>query len=340
MKPGEPDESGRRRPVPVPGSEFDLPADTVIPSIGQKITVDFTDARLLKTAPGSFETQIPNVYIGGDARLGASSLINGVADGRKIAEHITRKAGLPFSLGGDEPAVREEKPLKELMLKKSVRIPGIHPGELPPDNRKNFSIVTQTFTEEQAKEEASRCLLCDEVCNICTTVCPNFANVYYETQKESLTLQKVVISGDQYEVVPGSTFEIKQGIQILNIDNFCNECGNCNTFCPTQGAPYKTKPKVFLTRESFNQATDGYYLEKGKDYQLLTGKKGGKTVSLLIKKDRYLFENDMAKVELNRDDFSVRKVTPKSGNAKGIIQLEEAATLRVVLQGMEKLPFA
>ncbi len=340
MKPGEPDESGRRRPVPVHGSEFELPADTVIPSIGQKITVDFTDARLLKTAPGSFETQIPNVYIGGDARLGASSLINGVADGRKIAEQITRKAGLSFTLGGEKPAEREKKPVTELMLKKATRVPGIHPEELPLNERKNFSIVTKSFTEEQAREEASRCLLCDEVCNVCTTVCPNFANVYYETQKESFPLQKVVVSKGNYTLEADGTFEIKQGIQILNIDNFCNECGNCNTFCPTQGAPYKTKPKVFLTKAAFDEADYGYYLEKGKDYQLLTGKKEGKKVTLLVKEECYTFENELGKVVLNRDDFTILKVVPKSGHAQGVIQLKEAAAMRVILQGMEKLSFA
>ena len=339
MKPGAPDESGRRRPIPIPGSEFDLPADTVIPSIGQKITVDFTDARLLKTAPDSFETQIPNVYIGGDARLGASSLINGVADGRKIAEQITRKAGLPFSLGGEEPAKREEKSITELMLKKATRIPGTHPEELPLENRKNFTIVSKTFTEEQAKQEASRCLLCDEVCNVCTTVCPNFANVYYTTQKETLTLQNIVISEGKYELAPGSTFEIKQGIQILNIDNFCNECGNCNTFCPTAGAPYKTKPKVFLTKASFEEANYGYYLERIGDYQRLTGKKEREVTSLLIKDDSYIFENNLGKVILNRADFSVREVIPKTDHSSGTILLEEAARMHVILQGMEKLSF-
>jgi putative selenate reductase len=340
MKPGEPDESGRHRPVPIPGSKFELSADAVIPSIGQKVTVNFTDPVLLKTNPNAFETRLSDVYIGGDARLGASSLINGVADGRKIAEQITQKAGLPFILGDDQPAGRDEKPVRELMLKKAIRVPGVHPEELSLNNRKNFAIVTDTFTEEQAQKEASRCLLCDEVCNICTTVCPNFANVYYETEKESFSLQKIVVSHGNYQLLPDIKFEIKQGIQILNIDNFCNECGNCNTFCPAQGAPYKTKPKVFLTKSAFREAANGYYLEEVDGGSLLTGKKEGVVSTLFKKEDTYVFENEQARVMINRADFSIREVTLKVAETNDTISLQDAARMHVILKGMSKLTFA
>ncbi len=338
MKLGEPDESGRRRPVPVEGSEFDIPADTVIPSIGQKLIVDFADPQLLRPVKNGFETRIPGVYIGGDARLGASSLIKGVADGKKIAELITRKAGLTFTLGDDTPAPRKEKTVKELMQKKAVRIPGIHPAEIPLEKRKNFNIVTETFTEEEARKEASRCLLCDEVCNICTTVCPNLANVYYETKKESFELQKIVIGNGRYHLEKDQTFEIKQGIQILNIDNFCNECGNCNTFCPTAGAPYKTKPKIFLTKEPFERSTYGYYLGKTESGALLTGKNGGKTYTLLSKDHEYVFETGSVRILLNPADLSVKNVEVISRENE-VIDLQEAATMHMILQGVKRLSF-
>ncbi len=339
MKPGEPDESGRHRPVPIPGSKFYLPADSVIPSIGQKITVDFADPQLLKPKPESYETQIPNVYIGGDARLGASSLINGVADGRNIAELITQKAGLPFILNENSPVERQRKSVRELMLKKAERIPGIHPAELSLENRKDFTIVTDTFTEEQAKKEASRCLLCDEVCNICTTVCPNFANVYYKAKKESFSLQKIMVTNGNFEIMPDTNFEITQDIQILNIDNFCNECGNCNTFCPTQGAPYKTKPKVFLTKSSFENAENGYYLEETGENTVLTGKKED-MVSVLIKRgDNYTFKNTQVEVVIRRTDFTILKVTLQKGIPNGSISLQQAAQMHVIMQGMTNLTF-
>jgi len=291
----------------------------------------------LRTREDSFETQIPNVYIGGDARLGASSLINGVGDGRMIAEEIARREKMEMT--GNVLPVRKTDTLKELMLKKAFRETGEHPAELALDDRKNFKIVSGVLTEAQAMKEATRCLLCDEVCNICTTVCPNFANFYYETEKETLDLQKLVLKQGRFQILNDEPFVIRQGIQILNIDNFCNECGNCDTFCPTQEAPYKSKPKVFLTRGSFDDASTGYYLENKGNRTRLLGKTAGNPSVLEEKKETFIFENESIKVSLGKTDFIVLEASLKPGSKDGTISLEEAAHMRVILQGMKKLVF-
>ncbi len=341
MKPGDPDESGRHRPILIQNSEFDLAADVVIPAIGQKIAVDFTDINLLTTKTGSLETKIPNVYIGGDARLGASSLVNGVGDGRKIAAEITKKFLSATTENDFQQNSKKRTPtdINQLMLKKSVRIWGWHPKELPLDERKNFQIVTGTFTEKEAVKEASRCLLCDEVCNICTTVCPNFANYYYETEKQSFELSNIYLEKNSYKLEPAKTFTIKQGIQILNIDNFCNECGNCDTFCPTAGAPYKSKPKIFLTRASFEEATDGYYLETLKEGKRLLGKKSAEMISLEESGQEYIYTNRNVIVRIKKSDFSVLDVEVVVPEEDKVISLAEAANMHVILQGAAKLAF-
>ena len=338
MKQGEKDDSGRPRPVPIPGSEFELEADTVIPAIGQSIRLDFIEKDLVRTGENGFETQIPNVYIGGDARLGASSLVNGVGDGRKIAELILLKENRESDAVKPLP-VRKPKSIKELMLKKAVRENGEHPVELALDDRKNFNIVSGTFTKEQAMKEASRCLLCDEVCNICTTVCPNFANFSYKTRKETLNLQKLVVEQGNYEIIDDIPFEIKQGIQILNMDNFCNECGNCATFCPTADAPYKNKPKVFLTRAAFEAASSGYFLDDSGNRTRLLGKKAGLQSVLEEKKETFIFENESVKASLGMNGLTVLEASIKSPSKEGTISLKEAANMYVILQGMKKLVF-
>ncbi|NLB50889.1 MAG: putative selenate reductase subunit YgfK, partial [Clostridiaceae bacterium] len=76
-------------------------------------------------------------------------------------------------------------------------------------------------------DEGLRCLICDQVCRICTEVCPNRANV----------------------AIPVAGFSNSE--QIVHIDGMCNECGNCATFCPHAGKPYKDKLTVFWTEEDF-----------------------------------------------------------------------------------------
>ncbi len=341
MKAGEKDASGRARPIPIEGSEFDLAVDTVIPAIGQKPAFPFVDEKLLETGKNSYETRIKNVFIGGDAKHGAATLITGVGDGRKMAQEIIDRSHIDFDtrhLAASE-ITRKQQSVSDLMKKKSQRVFGEHPRELALNDRQNFSLVTETFTEQQAKNEASRCLLCDEVCNICTTVCPNFANYSYEIVPVSYRLQKIIINGSEVKIDEDQPFEVKQTIQILNIDNFCNECGNCGTFCPTQSAPYKEKPQIFLTKTSFDEADEGYYLEKSGNDLCLMGKKQGTNYSLHLGKDFYRFENEMVKIDLNKTDFRVIDVEVLS-DQNTEITLGEAARMRVILEGAQHLSFS
>ena len=99
------------------------------------------------------------------------------------------------------------------------------------------------------------------MCSICTTVCPNLANRCYNITPCTFTLQKAArTENGEIQYSDDGSLEIKQKYQIINIANFCNECGNCNTFCPTSGAPYRDKPRFYLTVSSFNQAEEGYFL--------------------------------------------------------------------------------
>lgn len=87
--------------------------------------------------------------------------------------------------------------------------------------------------EAGADKENERCLACSKVCENCVDVCPNRANVSIE--------------------IPG------MGRQILHIDNMCNECGNCRTFCPYASTPYKDKFTLFAKPEAMEESTnDGF----------------------------------------------------------------------------------
>jgi NADPH-dependent glutamate synthase beta subunit-like oxidoreductase len=99
MELGEPDESGRRRPVPIEGSEFSLELDGVIPAIGQSPDLDFLEpktdlesraASAWWPIPLTLQTNLPWVFAGGDVVTGPASVIDAVQHGKEAAESIHR----------------------------------------------------------------------------------------------------------------------------------------------------------------------------------------------------------------------------------------------------------
>lgn len=305
------DSSGRPKPVKIAGSEFEIACDTIIPALGQSTDIDFISNDLLKSNQAGYQTKLENIFIGGDAKRNAATAIIAISDGRRTAEEIICKAELNLEI----PRLNNAKNItkKELMLKRAKRIQAAEMWESPLNDRQNFKLISKTLDEKTIVAEASRCLYCDEICNICTTVCPNFANRSYEIEPVKYSLQKVLNSGNgNYKIVEDGIFEVKQRHQIINIANFCNECGNCNTFCPTNSAPYKNKPKLYLTKESFDNANEGYWF----DGASLHFKKDGANYMLRDNGNSYLFETPEFKSELNKSDFSVLKFTPNSSAAK------------------------
>ena len=99
-------------------------------------------------------------------------------------------------------------------------------------------------------------------CNICLPVCPNAANFRYKVDKKPPVPYRYRWQDGQWIVVSEEkTFHIDKEWQIGNIAEFCNDCGNCDTFCPEDGGPYLRKPRFFIYRSSFedNADIDGYH---------------------------------------------------------------------------------
>ncbi len=333
----ETDSSGRPRPVKIEESEFEIPCDTIIPAIGQSLDIDFIKKELLKADTSDYQIQIENIFIGGDALRGAATAIKAIGDGRKAAEQIIKKAEIDFSI--PKPANGKNLSKKELMLKKASRKFAPELKELGINDRKNLKLVSKTLDRETIINEAERCLYCDEICNICTTVCPNFANYSYEIEPVNYHLQKAIQLGNgEIEIQNERIFEVKQKYQILNIANFCNECGNCNTFCPTNSAPYKEKPKFWLTKSSFDMAEEGFYLENTKNAKTLIYKQNGKTVSLLENQTEYIFTSEEGTARLDKNDFSILEIKFSSKSIKEM-NFELAAEMSILLKSANNLVF-
>lgn len=329
-------DGGRPRPVPT-DETFTLGADTLIVSIGQRVKAGFLpDAMTLKADPHTSQTSLPNVFAGGDAVRGAATLINAVADGRHAAETILARLGLSAQAATATPSDERRPDLDGLRIRQATRVMGPALPERSPEDRLDFDPAIRTLTEEEAMDESRRCLQCDLVCNVCTTVCPNRANVALLSLPMPHPVQVAVRDGDGVRVETLSNRRLEQSYQIVNIADACNECGNCATFCPSAGAPYRDKPRIHLSRESFDNAPDGYRLASP---SRLEGKRGGKAFSLAAEKDGFVFESDALIAHLDGGTLCATKVTLNGGvNEAALSGAVEAVTLFRLLA--RKQPFA
>ena len=178
MRLDEPDASGRRRPVEIPGSEFQEEVDLVIAAIGQrpqnfeKFGVRTDGSSRIQVREDTLLTSRPGVFAGGDAVLGPASLIGAVAQGRKAA------AAMDAFLGGDgnieekllpddwdtDPCIGREEGFN--------RVGRFHPVCIAPAARNNWNEVELGFAEETARAEALRCLKCNLAAQISEALLP------------------------------------------------------------------------------------------------------------------------------------------------------------------------
>ena len=227
MQLGEIDKSGRRKPIPIENVREKLELDSVIMAIGEDV-----DKKLLKENGFAFEegelvfdsetleTSLENVYIGGDALRGPSTVVESIADGKQAAEAILIKEGITF-INSPEAQFDKVKRFEQLIEQQ---------GYLRKETE-------ELHDSEEILSESSRCLQCDFLCAKCVEVCPNRANVLINLLNED--------------------HPFKNDFQIIHIDDFCNECGNCATFCPYEnGKPYKDKFTLFHSEETFHESTN------------------------------------------------------------------------------------
>ncbi len=324
MEPGEPDSSGRPRPVIIEGSDFVVKADTIISAIGQKVVIPFLSDQQFSTDPKTCQTNFEKIYAGGDAIRGASTLIRAIADGRKAVESIMTDASLSGKIFFDCKPREREIDLLDKNLAKRVYGPELLETDLT--QRSGFELVTQTMTREMAIEEASRCLSCDTLCNICTTVCPNRANVSYKVEPFKAQTYTAIYKNGKSLVEKSSAFTVSQTHQVINIGDFCNECGNCTTFCPSSGSPYIEKPKFYLTRSSFEadlkKESYGYFIQKGKIFK----RKNSREISLTENRDTYTYDSEIISAVLDKKTFKVLEVKFKTQQDEKV-DLSDAAEL-------------
>ena len=334
MELGEPDASGRRRPIPIAGNNFEIPVDTLISAIGQEVDLSFLE--ISRVDPATHETNIENTFLGGDAFRGASTIIQAVADGIRAANGILAKVGL--TPNEDDSCLDSQVKESERQSMAVLRILPVHPKELPLDDRRNFKIVRESLSPEEAVKEASRCLSCDQACDVCVTVCPNRANISYEMPLVSLNVPIVQPDESGYRILGHDNFRIKQRKQVLNIGDFCNECGNCTTFCPTRGRPFRDKPKFYLSRKSFDPELNGYFF----DHKVLESKSNGEIEHLAEEPDCFIFRGRDVEIKISKEKFELLDCQFPTNRERSEIEpfsLRRAVEMAILFQQLNKAPF-
>lgn len=211
MELGEPDASGRRRPIPIAGSEFVIPVDAVVTAIGQKNDLSFivkgSDIAISKwnnldADPVTFAVGAPGVFAGGDVVTGPATVVKAVNAGKEAAISIGR-----YLQGEDIKAGRGRNWEEGLADKgdtknvpKAVRVP--MPLLEAEDRKSHFREVGLGFTEEEAKREAVRCLSCGicSECYQCVDACIAGALKHEETFEEETLEVGAVIAAPGFEI--------------------------------------------------------------------------------------------------------------------------------------------
>jgi NADPH-dependent glutamate synthase beta subunit-like oxidoreductase len=239
---GDPDASGRRRPVSVPGTEFEIEADTIIPAFGQYSDTTWVPTKELNLEADRYGTPLieydtwmtshPGLFAGGDFTQGSRNLISAVGDGRDAAGAINRYLG-----GQDMPAeAAEEVELPDYrrgMVDNYESIPFQLMPSVPLKDRYSHTRETETgYTPEEAVVQARRCLQCQLnimidpsiciLCSGCVDICP-----YDCISMEGLSR---VVKGDPMhkgaETWTG-------GADMIIDEEKCIRCGLCIVRCPT-----------------------------------------------------------------------------------------------------------
>ncbi len=224
MKLGEPDASGRRRPEAT-DETITAQVDTIITAIGEQADTELLTSMGLPAGTNGWTVVDRNTNETGVANV---FLIGDAHTGPSTVVRCIEEARNAVATAVQREEGRIHQPTQTMPVDEAAirRRRGLIP----------LTAVPTETVEQFAAQEGERCLECQHICNKCVDVCPNRANVSIE--------------------IPG----FKDRHQVLHLDAYCNECGNCAQFCNWESRPYKEKLTIFSLKQDFENSTNTGFL--------------------------------------------------------------------------------
>jgi putative selenate reductase len=264
-----------------------------------------------------------------------ASIISACADGRRAAEAICHRLGVDFTPPPSRPPVLTDDDVAAIQKVRARRFPRIEPPMLPVHRRGGFTLIESTYTDEDARLEALRCVQCTTICDKCVEVCPNRANYAFVLTPVHWTLPVIQVADGRPSAVGTEEFRVAQWRQILHVDDFCNECDNCQTFCVHRGRPYADKPRLFLDPALFAREAGNAFRIEG---PTIRRREGGVEWRLTVDEGGFFYDDAVVTVQLTRD-WQLRRMAV-TAPYEGPRSLRPAAEMAVLHEGITRaLPF-
>lgn len=181
------------------------------------------------------------------------------------------------------------------------------------------------------------CVNCDK----CVPVCPNDANFAYEGREVEIRYDDVEINAKgEVRSLPGGVFKVAKGHQLANFADCCNDCGNCDVFCPEDGGPYVQKPRFFSSLATWERHArgHGYLLTVDGPRRSIRGAIGTRTcrVDLDPEANRARFDDGVAELEIALDTNAVvgGRIKPEAQTWLHRVEMYDYLSLRFLAEAV------
>jgi len=182
------------------------------------------------------------------------------------------------------------------------------------------------------------CINCDK----CIPVCPNDANFVFEVEPIETQYKNIQIGSSGWSVASTGQFVVKESHQIATFADACNDCGNCDVFCPEDGGPYVEKPRFFGSVASWRKAKklNGFALSLEEEVKVLYGRFGEREYRLALAREEDVarFSTQTSHLEIDWESGAVLNATTDA-SAGVVIDMGHYLTMATLLRGMMSLKY-